>query len=205
MRCVCGLMMIVLLGSGSVFAADRSTSAGIKLNSATGASTASDRIEVQPVKLTAEKASKSAKPVLNDRHNAADVPAIKLSSFNLKLVNTDVVTEKKDVDSSKKNPTPKKQLKPQKRKVLVFKASWCGACLALNNEWPALRKVRWRIGEKDTDHIQLVDVDQYPELMARYQIAALPTLVLIEDGRELSRHGSLGAKSIAEFYYGRLK
>lgn len=104
--------------------------------------------------------------------------------------------------SATAKPTPPK---PLKRRVLVFKASWCGACQLLNYEWPKLRDVRWRIGSKDSDHFQLVDADYSPELMSRYGIASLPTLVLIEDGREISRQSSLSAKDMAEFYYGRLK
>jgi len=98
-----------------------------------------------------------------------------------------------------------KTLKPVKRKVLVFKATWCGACQSLKHEWPKLEKVGWRIGEKQTDHIQLVDADSHPDLMSRYGISSLPTLVLVDDDAEVSRRGSLGARNIAEFYYGRLK
>ena len=89
--------------------------------------------------------------------------------------------------------------------MLVFKASWCGACQSLNYEWPSLQKVGWRIGEKRTDHIQLVDADQRPDLISRYGISALPTLVLVDGDEEVDRRGSLGARNIAEFYYGRLQ
>tara|TARA_R110002072_G_scaffold303099_1_gene493447 strand:- start:164835 stop:165365 length:531 start_codon:yes stop_codon:yes gene_type:complete len=96
-------------------------------------------------------------------------------------------------------------LKPLKRKILVFKATWCGACQSLNYEWPSMKKVGWRIGGKLTDHIQLVDSDERPDLVSKYGITALPTLVLVDDDKELARQGSLGARNIAEFYYGRLE
>lgn len=89
------------------------------------------------------------------------------------------------------------------RRVLVFKASWCGACQSLEYEWPKLRAVKWRIGTTDRDHFQFIDVDQHPELMARYGVASLPTLLLIENDREVSRAGGTTAWHMAEFYHGR--
>ena len=68
-----------------------------------------------------------------------------------------------------------------------------------------MKKVGWRVGEKLTDHIQLVDSDERPDLVSKYGITALPTLVLVDDDKELNRRGSLGARNIAEFYYGRLE
>lgn len=104
-------------------------------------------------------------------------------------------------DGGTKNPAKRK---PLKRKVLVIKATWCGACQALNYEWPRLRKVRWRIGGANTDHFQLIDVDANPDAVGRYGITQLPTLLLIENGKVLQRAGGLNAKDLAEFYYGRL-
>ncbi|MFP6762023.1 MAG: thioredoxin family protein, partial [Planctomycetaceae bacterium] len=96
------------------------------------------------------------------------------------------------------------QQKPLKRRVIVVKAKWCGACRLLDSEWPKLRAVRWRIGVRDTQHFQLIDVDADPGVVVRYGITQLPTLLLIENGKILSRAGGLNAKDLAEFYYGRL-
>lgn len=95
--------------------------------------------------------------------------------------------------------------KPLKRRVLVFKASWCGACQSLNYEWPKLRKVRWRIGTSKSDHFQFVDADQRPDLISKYSIGSLPTLVLVDGDQETGRRGGLNAVDMAEFYYGRLR
>lgn len=111
--------------------------------------------------------------------------------------------EKKANTKEAGNEKPKKR-KPLKRKVLVVKATWCGACQALNSEWPKLRKVRWRIGGANTDHFQLMDVDANPNVVSRYGITQLPTLLLIENGKVIQRAGGLNAKDLAEFYYGRL-
>lgn len=107
-------------------------------------------------------------------------------------------------DSEAKSDEKPKALKPLKRRVIVVKATWCGACQALNYEWPKLRKVRWRIGKADTDHFQLVDTDQDPGVVGRYGVTQLPTLLLIENGKVIDRAGVLNAKDLAEFYYGRL-
>jgi|GEM_PF-1624087 len=93
--------------------------------------------------------------------------------------------------------------RPLRRRVLVFKAGWCGACQSLNYEWPKLQAVKWRIGSSESDHFQIVDVDLRPDLMARYGVAQLPTLILIEDDREIRRTGATTAWHLAEFYHGR--
>lgn len=96
--------------------------------------------------------------------------------------------------------------KVPKRQVLIFKATWCGACQLLNPAWPKLRRVDWRVGSRKTDHFRLVDSDEHPELISRYRITALPTIVLLENGREVDRTGQiLNAIDLAEFYYGRLR
>ncbi|MFT4560050.1 MAG: thioredoxin-like negative regulator of GroEL, partial [Planctomycetaceae bacterium] len=109
------------------------------------------------------------------------------------------------VETSQDTSTKPKTLKPLKRRILVFKASWCSACQFLNYEWPNMKKVGWRVGGKLTDHIQLVDSDERPDLVSRYGITALPTLILVDGDKVVSRQGSLSARNIAEFYYGRLK
>ena len=97
------------------------------------------------------------------------------------------------------------QPKTQRRRVLVFKASWCGACQGLNHEWPRLRAVNWRVGTDDTQHFQMVDADERPDLMAKFGVASLPTILVVEDEREVSRHGLLDAHQLAELFYGRLR
>ncbi len=109
------------------------------------------------------------------------------------------------VETSRGTSTKPKALKPLKRRILVFKASWCSACQSLNYEWPRMKKVGWRVGGKLTDHIQLVDSDERPDLVSRYGITELPTLLLVDGDKVVRRRGSLSARNIAEFYYGRLK
>ena len=88
--------------------------------------------------------------------------------------------------------------------ILLFTASWCPACVQMkNNEFPAQRDKNWEIGESQSSHIRVIDVDQHPGLTDKYNVQSLPTLILVVDGKEVSRSGSLNAYSIAEMFYNR--
>jgi len=188
MRKLCGLITVAMLFAGTVSAAEVSSSVKTRAVSTKSALAIGDQalslklaVKIGEVKSDAKQAK------------AGDKPSGKIGQTSAKV-------EKSSGSSAKP-----KVLKPVKRKILVFKATWCGACQALNYEWPSMKKVGWRVGEKLTDHIQLVDSDARPDLVSKYRITALPTLILVDDDKELSRRGSLGARNIAEFYYGRLK
>ncbi len=67
--------------------------------------------------------------------------------------------------------------------VLVdFYATWCGPCQMMN---PILEQV----GAILRDRLQVVkiDTDKYPNLASKYQIEALPTLVLFKNGKPAER------------------
>jgi len=88
--------------------------------------------------------------------------------------------------------------------ILLFTASWCPACVQMkNNEFPALREKQWEIGNNKSSHIRLIDVDQHPGITDKYNVQSLPTLILLVDGKEVSRSGALNAYSIAEMFYNR--
>ena len=62
--------------------------------------------------------------------------------------------------------------------VLVdFWAPWCGPC---KMQTPILEKVAAAIGDKAV--IAKVNVDETPELAAKYSIRSIPTLILLKDG-----------------------
>jgi thioredoxin 1 len=62
--------------------------------------------------------------------------------------------------------------------VLVdFWAPWCGPC---KMQTPILEKVAAEVGEKAV--ISKVNVDENPELAAKYGIRSIPTLILLKDG-----------------------
>ena len=67
--------------------------------------------------------------------------------------------------------------------VLVdFYATWCGPCQMMT---PILEQV----GANLRDRLQVVkiDTDKYPNLASKYQIEALPTLVLFKNGQPAAK------------------
>ena len=91
--------------------------------------------------------------------------------------------------------------KIRSRRVLVFHATWCGPCERLvRNELPHLKQKGWQIGEAPSNHIQMLDADRNPSLMNRYGVSSLPALVLIDEGKIVSRRGYLSAYQLAHFY-----
>ena len=67
--------------------------------------------------------------------------------------------------------------------VLVdFYATWCGPCQMMT---PILQQV----GASLRDRLQVVkiDTDKYPNLASKYQVEALPTLVLFKDGQPAAK------------------
>lgn len=91
-----------------------------------------------------------------------------------------------------------------RHQILLFTASWCPACVQLkDNEFPALKASNWEISGDKSSHIRVVDVDQHQSLSDKYNVQSLPTLILLVDGKEVSRSGALNAYSIAEMFYNR--
>ena len=67
--------------------------------------------------------------------------------------------------------------------VLVdFYATWCGPCQMMA---PILEQV----GANLRDRLQVVkiDTDKYPNIASKYEVEALPTLVLFKDGQPAER------------------
>lgn len=72
---------------------------------------------------------------------------------------------------------------PQQNKprgvVVDFSASWCGPCQQMA---PMVERLA-----RQGFSIQSVDVDQRPDLKAKYNITSLPTFLVIVDGKEVQR------------------
>ena len=73
-------------------------------------------------------------------------------------------------------------LKNSKSLVLIdFFATWCGPCTKLH---PVLEKLADESNDYD---IIKVDVDESPELAEKFNVLAVPTLLIFKDGKSVSR------------------
>ena len=76
-------------------------------------------------------------------------------------------------------------LDSSKTVLLDFWATWCGPCRMVS---PILEEIA---DERADVKVCKVDVDQEPELAARYGISSIPTLLVIKNGKIVNQ--SIGA------------
>lgn len=67
--------------------------------------------------------------------------------------------------------------------LLDFTATWCGPCQQMSSIVSRL--------ERQGYPIRKVDVDQEPELAAKYHVESIPTFILVSNGREVKRANGL--------------
>lgn len=76
--------------------------------------------------------------------------------------------------------------------VLDLFAEWCGPCKAMQ---PVLQELKHRVGDKAV--VLKVDVDRAPAVANAYGVQALPTLLILTQGREVwSRAGVMDATQL---------
>lgn len=67
------------------------------------------------------------------------------------------------------------------KKVLMFSASWCGPCKQAKPKFA-------QISEEVKDvQFEVVDIDENSALAEEYNIAGVPTFVILEEGKETQR------------------
>jgi len=82
-------------------------------------------------------------------------------------------------------------IKKEKKVLIDFYATWCGPCKMLS---PVLERV------ESTVKVIKVDTDEFEDLAREYGVMSIPTLVLLEDGKEVKRNiGFIDKESIEEF------
>ena len=74
--------------------------------------------------------------------------------------------------------------------LLDFWASWCGPCRMVG---PILDEIA---EEREDIKVCKINIDEEPELANEYQIMSIPSLIVLRDGKIVSR--SVGAKPKAQ-------
>ena len=77
-----------------------------------------------------------------------------------------------------------KEVLAAKEPVLVdFHAVWCGPCKAMA---PALEQIATEM--KGKLKVAKIDVDENPEIAGKYHVQAMPTLLILVDGKVVAQH-----------------
>ena len=78
------------------------------------------------------------------------------------------------------------------KKILYFTAPWCGPCQTLG---PIIESLSGQI------NYEKINVDENQDLSIQYGVRNVPTLLLLENGKEVSRLVGVQSKeAILEFY-----
>ena len=75
-------------------------------------------------------------------------------------------------------------------KIIKFSASWCGPCRTLA---PIMNEVK---SENPDIVFEDIDVDTQAEQTVKYNISAVPTVIVLKDGSEVHRFSGMKPKTI---------
>ncbi len=78
--------------------------------------------------------------------------------------------------------------------LIDFWAPWCGPCRALA---PTIDKLANDLG--DRAQIAKVNIDEHPQLAARYGVASIPTVIIFKDGQPTDQF--VGIRPYADYFH----
>lgn len=78
------------------------------------------------------------------------------------------------------------------KKLLVFKAPWCGPCKVLE---PLVDEVSIETGL----YVEKINVDENQKLAMKYGIRTVPTLILVDGDEQKKLHGLQTKSKLLEF------
>ena len=76
--------------------------------------------------------------------------------------------------------------------LLDFSAEWCGPCKSIA---PLIQEIAAEYAGRVT--VSKIDIDQNPGLRDRFAIRGVPTLLLLKDGKEVSRTNGMTKSRLA--------
>jgi thioredoxin len=77
--------------------------------------------------------------------------------------------------------------------LIDFWAPWCGPCRALG---PTIEKLASDLG--DRAQVGKVNIDDHPELAAKYGISSIPTVLVFKDGEVTDQF--VGIRSYSDYF-----
>lgn len=72
--------------------------------------------------------------------------------------------------------------------LLKFQADWCGPCHAI------AKFVDEIVAENDLE-LEIIDIDNQLDKVSEWEVSSIPTLILVEDNKEIARHTGAAPKS----------
>ena len=88
------------------------------------------------------------------------------------------------------------------RQVVVLTANWCLTCGPVKETVKKLKDAGWYVSDTETAQIRLVDPEMQPALAQSLGVEAIPTVLVLQDGKVVSRLTGQMAAALSTFAIG---